>query len=234
LQKGYYVDIFYTDETGTTATHIQNFIKTKYNASVSAGNAYTYLIVIGDTGQVPQYMTKTIDSSIGQCASDLGYAAVNFTTSSTTNYFPDMYYSRISVENTTQLTNYLNKVLTYEKFEFTDGGNYLNNVILVGGWDSNWTPKVAKPTINYGTTNYFKTSNTTYGGFGSGTINAVVSTSSSQGYSGTNNGVYNGINNGSCFVNYTAHGDKQEWQVPQFTAAQVATLTNTGKYFFGV
>ena len=234
LQKGYYVDIHYTDETGTTATNIQNFIKTKYNASVSAGNAYTYLIVIGDTGQVPQYMTKTIDSSIGQCASDLGYAAVNFTTSSTTNYFPDMYYSRISVENTTQLTNYLNKVLTYEKFEFTDGGNYLNNVILVGGWDSNWTPKVAKPTINYGTTNYFKTSNTTYGGFGSGTINAVVSTSSSQGYSGTNNGVYNGINNGSCFVNYTAHGDKQEWQVPQFTAAQVATLTNTGKYFFGV
>jgi gingipain K len=232
LQKGYYVDIFYTDETGTSATNIKSFIQTKYNASVSAGNAYTYLIVIGDTGQVPQYMTKTIDSSIGQCASDLGYAAVNFTTSSTSNYFPDMYYSRISVENTTQLTSYLNKVLTYEKFEFTDGGNYLNNVLLVGGWDSNWTSRVAKPTINYGSNNYFNTSNTTYGGFSGGTINAVVSTSSSQGYSGSNNGVYNGINNGACLVNYTAHGDKQEWQVPQFTAAQAATLTNTGKYFF--
>ena len=32
----------------------------------------------------------------------------------------------------------------------------------------------------------------------------------------------------------SAHGDKQEWQAPQFTAAQVATLTNTGKYFFAV
>ena len=232
LQKGYYVDIFYTDETGTTANNIKNFIKTKYNASVSAGNAYTYLIVIGDTGQVPQYMTKTIDSSIGECASDLGYASVNFTTSSTSNYFPDMYYSRISVENTTQLASYINKVLTYEKFEFTDGGNYLNNVLLVGGYDSNWTNKVAKPTINYGSNNYFNTSNTTYGGFSGGTIHAVVSTSSSQGYSGTNNGVYNGINAGACLVNYTAHGDKQEWQVPQFTAAQAATLTNTGKYFF--
>ena len=231
LQKGYYVDIFYTDETGTTASAIASFIKTKYNASVSAGNAYTYLIVIGDTGQVPQYMTKNIDSDIGQCASDLGYSSVNFS-SSTTNYFPDMYYSRISVENTTQLTSYINKVLTYEKYEFTDGGNYLNNVLLVGGWDSNWTARVAKPTINYGKAYYFNTSNTTYGGFGSGTINAVVSTSSSQGYSGSNNGVYNGINNGACLVNYTAHGDKQEWQVPQFTAAQAATLTNTGKYFF--
>ncbi len=111
LQKGYYVDIYYTDETGTTAANIASFIKTKYNASVSAGNAYTYLIVIGDTGQVPQYMNKNIDSSIGNCASDLGYASVNFS-SSTSNYFPDMYYSRISVENTTHLANYINKVLT--------------------------------------------------------------------------------------------------------------------------
>ena len=233
LQKGYYVDIFYTDETGTSASNIASFIKTKYNASVSAGNAYTYLIVIGDTGQVPQYMNKNIDSSIGNCASDLGYASVNFSTS-TSNYFPDMYYSRISVENTTHLSNYINKVLTYEKFEFTDGGNYLNNVILVGGWDSNWTSRVAKPTINYATNNYFKASNTTYGGFENGTISATVSTSSTQGYSGTNNGCYNGINNGVCFLNYTAHGDKQEWYQPKMTAAHVATLTNTGKYFFGV
>ena len=231
LQKGYYVDIYYTSETGTSATNIKNFIKTKYNASVSAGNAYTYLIVIGDTGQVPQYMTKTVDES---CASDLGYAAVNFTTSSTSNYFPDMYYSRMSVENATHLTNYINKVLTYEKYEFTDGGNYLNNVILVGGWDSNWTARVAKPTINYATNYYFKSSNTTYGGFENGTISATVSTSSTQGYSGTNNGCYNGINNGVCFLNYTAHGDKQEWYQPKMTAAHVATLTNTGKYFFGV
>ena len=233
LQKGYYVDIYYTSETGTTASAIASFIKTKYNASVSAGNAYTYLIVIGDTGQVPQYMTKNIDSSIGNCASDLGYASVNFSTS-TSNYFPDMYYSRISVENTTHLTNYINKVLTYEKYEFTDGGNYLNNVILVGGWDSNWTARVAKPTINYATNYYFKSSNTTYGGFENGTISATVSTSSTQGYSGTNNGCYNGINNGVCFLNYTAHGDKQEWYQPKMTAAHVATLTNTGKYFFGV
>ncbi|MBR5725663.1 MAG: choice-of-anchor J domain-containing protein, partial [Muribaculaceae bacterium] len=241
LQKGYDVDIFYTSETGTTSSAIASFIKTKYNASVSAGNAYTYLIVIGDTGQVPQYMTKTIDSDIGQCASDLGYASVNFSTS-TSNYFPDMYYSRISVENTTHLTNYINKVLTYEKYQMTDGGNYLNNVILVGGWDSNWTPKVAKPTINYGSNYYFKSSNTTYGGFENGTIEATVSTSSTAGYAGSatgtsttmGTGVYTSINSGVGFLNYTAHGDKQEWYQPKMTAAQVAHLTNSGKYFFGI
>ena len=234
LQKGYYVDIYYTgtgsNNAGTTATAIASFIKTKYNASVAAGNAYTYLVVIGDIGQVPQYMTKTVSYA---CASDLGYSSVNFS-SNTSNYFPDMYYSRMSVENTTHLTNYINKVLTYEKYEFTDGGNYLNNVLLVGGWDESWTANVARPTINYGSNNYFNSSNTTYGGFSGGTIRAIVSTSSSEGYSGTNHGVYNGINDGACLVNYTAHGSRQEWQVPQFTAAQVATLTNTGKYFFGI
>ena len=233
LQKGYYVDIHYTDETGTTAANIASFIKTKYNASVSAGNAYTYLIVIGDTGQVPYYSVDYEDSTVGNVASDLGYASVDYASNSN-DVFPDMYYSRMSVENTTHLTNYINKVLTYEKYEFTDGGNYLNNVILVGGWDSSWTSIVARPTINYATTYYFNSSNTTYGGFESGTIKATISTSSTAGYSGTNNGCYQGINNGACFVNYTAHGDKQEWYQPKLSATQVASLTNTGKYFFGV
>ncbi|KWW25262.1 MAG: lysine-specific cysteine proteinase Kgp [bacterium F082] len=238
LQKGYYVDIYYTSETGTTASAIASFIKTKYNASVSAGNAYTYLVVIGDTGQVPQYMTKTVSYA---CASDLGYSSVDFSSNSS-DYFPDMYYSRMSVENTTHLTNYINKVLTYEKFEMTDGGDYLNNVILVGGWDSSWTSRVAKPTINYATNYYFKSSNTTYGGFENGNIEATVSTSSTTGYDGTatgtgttmGNGVYTSINSGVGFLNYTAHGDRQEWYQPKMTAAQVACLTNSGKYFFGV
>ena len=233
LQKGYYVDIHYTDETGTTSSAIASFIKTKYNASVAAGNAYTYLIVIGDTGQVPYYTRDYEDSTAGYVASDLGYASVDFPTNSN-DVFPDMYYSRMSVENTTHLTNYINKVLTYEKFEFTDGGNYLNNVILVGGWDKTWTSLVARPTINYATTYYFNSSNTTYGGFSGGNIKYTISTSSTQGYSGSNNGCYQGINNGACFVNYTAHGNKQEWSQPLFTAAQVATLSNTGKYFFAV
>ena len=228
LQKGYYVDIFYTDETGTTASAIASFIRTKYNESVSAGNAYTYLITIGDTGQVPQYQTKNIDED---AASDIGYSSVDYAING--DYFPDMYYSRISVENATHLANYINKVLTYEKYEFADGGNYLNNVIIVGGWDRSWTNNVAKPTVNYAKNNYFNASNTTYGGFENGTISTVISTSSTGGYS-SSNGAYAGINNGACFVNYTAHGDKQEWQGPQFTAAQVATLTNTGKYFFAV
>ncbi|MBQ2573190.1 MAG: PKD domain-containing protein, partial [Bacteroidales bacterium] len=232
LQKGYYVDIFYTDETGTSASNIANFIKTKYNASVSSGNAYSYLLVIGDTGQVPQYTTINVDDDSGNCATDIGYASTDY--SSNSDYYPEMLYSRISVENATHLENYLNKVLTYEKYEFADGGNYLNNVKIIGGWDSSWTSRVAAPTVTYASTYYFNTSNTTYGGFENGNVSTVTSTSSSAGYSGSNNGVYSGINDGFCFLNYTAHGDKQEWYQPKLSATQVASLTNTGKYFFAV
>ena len=232
LQKGYYVDIFYTDETGTTSANITNFIKTKYNASVSSGNAYSYLLVIGDTGQVPQYTTINVDDDSGNCATDIGYASTDY--SSNSDYYPEMLYSRISVENATHLENYLNKVLTYEKYEFADGGNYLNNVKIIGGWDSSWTSRVAAPTVTYASTYYFNTSNTTYGGFENGNVSTVTSTSSSAGYSGSNNGVYSGINDGFCFLNYTAHGDKQEWYQPKLSATQVASLTNTGKYFFAV
>ena len=241
LQKGYYVDIFYTDETGTTASAIASFIRTKYNASVAAGNAYSYLITIGDTGQIPQYGQTNIDSSVGNCAYDLGYSSIDFASNSS-DYFPDMFYSRISVENTTHLANYIDKVLTYEKFQMPDGGNYLNNVILVGGYDQSWTSTVAQPTINYGSTNYFNSSNTTYGGFENGNIEATVSTNNTAGYAGSatgtsttmGNGVYTHINTGVGFLNYTAHGDKQEWYQPKMTAKQVANLTNTDKYFFGV
>ncbi len=230
LQKGYYVDIFYTDETGTTSANIANFIKTKYNASVASGNAYTYLITIGDTGQVPQYKTNSVSGD--QSATDIGYASIDYSTSN--DYYPEMLYSRISVENTTHLQNYLNKVLMYEKYQFPDGGNYLNNVKIIGGWDSNWTSMVAAPTVNYASSYYFNASNTTFGGFENGTISTITSTSSSAGYSGSNNGVYSGISNGFCFLNYTAHGDKQEWYQPKLSATQVATLTNTDKYFFAV
>lgn len=230
LQKGYYVDIFYTDETGTTANNIANFIKTKYNASVASGNAYSYLLVIGDTGQVPQYRTNSVSGD--QSATDIGYSSIDY--SSNNDFYPEMLYSRISVENTTHLENYLNKVLTYEKYEFADGGNYLNNVKIIGGWDDDWTEWVAAPTVTYASTYYFNTSNTTYGGFENGNVSTITSTSSSAGYSGSNNGVYSGINNGFCFLNYTAHGNKQQWYQPNLTAAHVESLTNTGKYFFAV
>ena len=230
LQKGYYVDIFYTDETGTTSANIANFIKTKYNASVSSGNAYSYLITIGDTDQVQQYKTNSVSED--QCATDIGYSSIDYATNS--DYYPEMLYSRISVETTTQLENYLNKVLTYEKYEFADGGNYLNNVKIIGGWDDDWTEWVAAPTVTYASTYYFNTTNTIYGGFENGNVSTITSTSSSAGFSGTNNGVYSGINDGFCFLNYTAHGNIQQWYQPNFTAKQAETLTNTGKYFFAV
>ncbi|MCF0207664.1 MAG: hypothetical protein HUK15_09580, partial [Bacteroidales bacterium] len=238
-QKGIAVDIFYTTETGTTSSSIKSFIQNKYNESVESGNAYSFLVTIGDHAQVPAATTYSNYNTYGASTtpSDLNYSSPDG------DKFPDMLYSRISVENTTQLANYLNKLIPYEKFNMADGGDYLNNVILVGGWDSYWTSAIANPTINYATNYYFNSDNTTFGGFEGGTIAATISTSSTGGYSGSalgtgtamGNGCFANINTtGAGLVNYTAHGDVQEWYQPKMTAKQVSYLQNPGKYFLGI
>jgi hypothetical protein len=197
-KKGYYVEVYNTSTAGTTSAAISSFIQTKYDASVSAGNAYTYLMTVGDDDVIPASSTAYNADAGDNVESDLGYSSPDG------DNYPDMYYSRMSVESATHVTNYINKVLIYEKYEMADP-SYLNNVVLVGGYDADWTANVGGPTINYATTNYFNSSTTTYGGFETGTINATIATSSTSGFTGTNNGCYNGVNEGVCFMNYTAH-----------------------------
>ena len=99
--------------------------------------------------------------------------------------------------------------------------SYLNNVTLIAGWDSYWNPRIAQPTINYATTYYYNTAH------GFTTVNAHLNQSQ---YSGC----YNALSTGIGFVNYTAHGDNQEWSQPNFTNSNVNQLTNANKYFLAM
>ena len=99
--------------------------------------------------------------------------------------------------------------------------SYLNNVTLIAGWDSYWTPRVGAPTINYATTYYY---NTEHG------FNEVHSHVNQSQYPGC----YNALNTGVGFVNYTAHGSDNMWYQPQLNNTGVNQLTNTDKYFLAM
>ena len=131
-----------------------------------------------------------------------------------------MFYSRMSAENTTQLTAIVNKILQYEQYTMPDP-SYLNNVTLIAGWDSYWTSRVGAPTINYATTYYYNTAH------GFTQVNSHVNQSQY-------NGCYNALSTGVGFVNYTAHGDNNMWYQPQLTNSGVNALTNTNKYFLAM
>ena len=206
-QKGIDVDVQIV-ASGATAATIKSLIYSRYNA-----NHPTFLVIVGDETVVTYYQLWDYDSSYGDAATDLEYASVDG------DVYHDMFISRIPVSSTTELSNYVNKALTYEKYTMSDP-SYLSNVLLIAGADGTWAPKVGRPTINYAANNYFNTSN--------GFTNVYKYVTDSY------TGCYDYLNSGVGFVNYTAHGDIQKWHSPELTNTNVNALTNTDKYFWAM
>jgi len=203
-QKGFYTTVYTTATTGTSASSIKSFIRNCYNT-----DAPTFVVIVGDTGDV----TYSQSSSTTGKVTDLYY-------SSTTDndLYPEMFLSRMPVSNTTDLTNLLNKIMTYEQYTMADP-SYLSKVLLIAGADNTWNPRVGQPTIKYGLTNYF---------------NSAHGYTNVYSYLSSYTNCYNNLSTGVGFANYTAHGDNTMWYSPLFRASDVSSLTNNDKYFWAM
>ncbi len=202
--KGFYLNINYTDEIGTTAAAIRAFIQDEYSK-----DAPTFLMIMGDKNQVAASAT----GSETHCVTDLQYSSVDG------DEFPDMYHSRFPAETVAQMTAMVNKALEYEQYTMPDP-TYLNNVLLIAGEDSGWGVTVGRPTIWYATNYYF---NEEHG------FDQVHEYSH-----GTYTGCYSWLDEGVGFVNYTAHGSNTSWAGPSFDVNDVNNLTNEHKYFLAM
>ncbi len=210
IQKGFDVNVVTTTQAGGNYNAIQSYVQNLYNTGVNQGATPTFVILVGDTGQVPG---KTSGNAT-QKVTDLYYGSIDG------DYFPDMFYSRMSAENTNQVTAIVNKILQYEQYTMPDP-SYLSNVTLIAGWDSYWNARIGRPTINYATTYYYNTAH------GFSQVNAFLQ-------QGQYTGCYNTLNTGVGFINYTAHGSETSWSDPQFTVSNVNALTNANKYFLAM
>ena len=203
-EKGFYVDVNYTDEIGTNASAIRSFIQQKY-----AEDAPTFLMIMGDKNMVPE----SANGSETHCVTDLQYSSVDG------DMFSDMFHSRFPAENTGHMVAMLNKALEYEQLTMPDP-SYLGNVLLIAGEDSGWGVTVGRPAIWYASNYYYNTEH----GF------ANVYEYSNGSYSGC----YSHFNTGVGFANYTAHGSNTSWAGPSFTVSDVNNLTNEHKYFLAM
>ena len=209
IQKGFDVNVVTTAQAGSTYNAIQSYVQNLYNTGYSQGATPTFVILVGDTGQIPGKTSGNATSKV----TDLYYGSIDG------DYFPDMFYSRMSAESPDQVTAIVNKILQYEQYTMPDP-SYLNNVTLIAGWDSYWTNYVGKPTIQYAMQYYYNTAHgftNVYNWLGQPYTNCYASLSSGTG-----------------FVNYTAHGSETSWSDPQLTKSQVNALTNTNKYFLAM
>lgn len=209
IQKGFDVNVVTTAQAGSNYNAIRSYVQNLYNTGVNNGKTPTFLVLVGDVAQVPN-----TTGSQSQKVTDLYYGSVDG------DYFPDMFYSRMSAENTSQLQAIVNKILQYEQYTMPDP-SYLNNVTLIAGWDSYWNPRVAQPTVNYATNYYYNTNH--------GFSNVYTYMTSGQ-YTGC----YNTLSSGVGFVNYTAHGSETSWADPSLTVNGANSLTNTNKYFLAM
>lgn len=202
--KGFFLNINYTDEIGTSAAAIRTFIQEEYDKEPP-----TFLMIMGDKNQVAASAT----GSETHCVTDLQYSSVDG------DEFPDMYHSRFPAETVAQMEAMINKALEYEQYTMPDP-TYLNNVLLIAGEDSGWGVTVGRPTIWYATNYYF---NEEHG------YDQVHEFSH-----GVYTGCYSWLNEGVGFANYTAHGSNTSWAGPQFTVSDVNNLTNEHKYFLAM
>ncbi len=207
IQKGFDVNVVTTTQAGSNYNAIRTYVQNLYNTGVSQGATPTFLVLVGDVAQIP----GTNGSSTSK-VTDLYYGSVD------NDYFPDMFYSRMSAENTNQVTAIVNKILQYEQYTMPDP-SYLSKVLLIAGEDSYWNPRVAQPTINYATNYYYNTAH--------GFTNVYA-------YLNSYSGCYNNLSTGVGFANYTAHGSETGWSGPSFSNSNVNALTNTNKYFLAM
>ena len=203
-QKGIYTTVYTTATTGTSASSIKSFIRNCYDT-----DAPTFVVIVGDTGDV----TYSKSSSTTGKVTDLYYSS---TTDS--DLYPEMFLSRMPVSSTTDLSNFLNKIMTYEQYTMADP-SYLSKVLLIAGADDTWNKRVGQPTIKYGLTNYF---------------NSAHGYTNVYSYLSSYTNCYTNLSTGVGFANYTAHGDNTMWYSPLFRASDVSSLTNNDKYFWAM
>lgn len=203
-KSGFHLTVTYTDEIGSSTSEIQTWIADQYNDGLASGHAPDFVVLVGDIQQIPASATGSSSAR----KTDLYYFSIDG------DYFPEMYYGRMSAQNTTQLENILNKVITYEKYEMEDP-SYLDDVTLIAGADGTWNPAVGQPTIEYGTQYYYNADH--------GYNNIWV-------YLSSYSGCYEDEKFSVSFINYTAHCSTGSWADPNLTTADVNNIYNPGKY----
>jgi len=201
---GYHLTVAYTDEIGSSSSEIQTWIHNQYNEGVANGTTPDFVVFVGDVQQVPASAT----GSATERKTDLYYCSVDG------DYFPEMYYGRLSATNEAELTAQLDKIIYYEKYEF-ETPEYLDDVTLIAGADAGWNPKVGQPTILYGTENYFNTAH--------GYENIYV-------YLDSYSGCYDDEKFQTSFINYTAHCAETVWADPHLGISDVNNMNNPNEY----
>lgn len=208
-EQGFEIVELYTDEIGSTETAIKNYL---HNLWESSDEPFAdYLLICGDTGQVPACAGVHMYYSGDSQPTDIYYAEY------TGDMLPDVFYGRFSASSAAQMQKIIEKTIKYEKYGF-ENDEYLNGVLLVGGKETSGNA----PTCVNGHLNYVKQ-------YFTAVDTAIYYNPSSANYTSE---IKQKMNEGKAWINYSAHCDETGWANPSFDKTDVSAMSNTGKYSF--
>lgn len=207
-KKNLIVKVAYTDEIGSGSEAVKTYIHDLYNNPTTEFPAPTFVLFVGDHDQIPAFRGTT-----GSHITDLNFVAV------TDDNIPDILTGRFSARNVDELVPQIEKTLYYEQKKFADP-KFMDDVVLIAGWDSRFTVSHGYPQIKYGIKNYFNAAN------GFRNVSTFLSAGSGQNVSA----IQAAISKGCSFVNYTAHGSPTVWADPSMSISDINSLKNEGKY----
>jgi len=209
-KKGFTVIEAYTNDpaVGNTTTSIKTYLQNLYNAGTINDPAPSYLLIVGDVAQVPSFSGVT-----GNHVSDLYYCEYD----GSGDFYPELYYGRFPASTVSECVNMVDKTLEYEQYLFPNP-SFLGNAVMISGVDASMAPTYGNGQINYGTDYYINPAHF---------LASQTYLYPASGSSGSQ--ILQDVNNGACFVNYTAHGYGQGWADPSFTCTDVYNMTNEHK-----
>ncbi|MGC9054127.1 MAG: C25 family cysteine peptidase, partial [Candidatus Hydrogenedens sp.] len=201
-QRGFITTVENVANIGTNATAIRDYIKQAYtNWEVPP----TFVVLVGD----PYYIQAPAGSAPNNPITDLYYSIVD----GDEYYTPDLWVGRISVSTSNQLENALNKILKYEKAQWTLPEPWYIKASFLTGSDNY---SITEATHNYVVSNYFEPAE-----FISQKLYTVT-------YGATTSDVITAVNSGRGWIVYSGHGSDVSWaDGPPISQSDINSFTNT-------
>lgn len=205
-QKGYYTTVTRLSEIpDSTPAGIVTYINQAYTGwSVPP----TFVLLVGDTDKIGYFTYVSFEN----VHTDLNYSLMD-----TMDYFPDLYVSRFSVANTSQLDSLVQKTIKYEKSDWSSDSSWCRNGYFIASSD------MENHQIAESTHIYCMEKCRSYGMF----CDSLWLYSSPSGTP-----IATAVNNGASWVIYSGHGGATLWQDPGFSVSNVHSLSNTDKIPF--
>ena len=201
-RMGYYTYIAPTTETGSSASQIKQYIANAYN-TWEVPPEYVLLVGDYDVGMPTHYVT----GAAYECCTDLPYVLIDGS-----DYFPELSVGRLSIDNTSQLQVFLNKMNNYEKTPYMTNTDWYQQALVIADYSG-------AESVRY--TKEFTRDMLLRGGY-----NNVIEAF----YPGAPvSRVSQSINGGVSLVNYRGYGGHTYWTLDywqQYNNGDVSSLSN--------